>query len=207
MSEFSFLWGFALVWALAVILPGPNFLVAARSGLTGSRGQGLLTALGLATGSVTWAFSAMVGLHALFLAFAWLYGAIKVIGGLYLLYMGFSIVRSAFTKNAAVNEVLSTGCVGSYYRLGLLTNLSNPKSAAFFGSMFLTLLPPELSLVGKAATLAVVFGISLFWYSLVAMGFSMGFMQRVYQHIRAPLSACIGSLLLFFGARLVLARD
>lgn len=205
MEDLSFLWGFGVVWAMAVILPGPNFLIAARSGLAESRGRGLLTALGIATGSVTWAVSAMVGLHALFLAFAWLYGAVKVLGGLYLLYVGLSVIRSAFTEESE-GEV-PVGGQADGYRIGLLTNLSNPKSAAFFGSMFLTLLPPHLSLAGAGAALAVVFVISLSWYSLVAMGFSLRPMRRTYDLVRKPLSACIGGLLVFFGARLILAED
>ena len=206
MGDCSFLWGFGLVWALAVILPGPNFLVAARSGLTATRGRALLTALGIATGSVTWAFSAMVGLHALFLAFAWLYGAVKVLGGLYLLYVGVTVIRSAFAKQERAAEAAAPGRAGGY-RIGLLTNLSNPKSAAFFGSMFLTLLPPQLTPVQALATLALVFAISLTWYSLVAVGFSLGFMHRGYQRIRRGLSACIGSLMLFFGLRLIFAHE
>ncbi|MEZ7198552.1 LysE family translocator [Pseudodesulfovibrio karagichevae] len=205
MSDCSFLWGFGLVWALAVILPGPNFLVAARGGLTATRGRALLTALGIATGSVTWAASAMVGLHALFLAFAWLYGAVKILGGLYLLYVGVTVIRSALAGEARGPEAADPGRSGGY-RIGLLTNLSNPKSAAFFGSMFLTLLPPQLSPVQAVATLALVFAISLSWYSLVAVGFSLGFMHRAYQRIRRPLSACIGSLMLFFGMRLIFAE-
>ncbi|MGE4420993.1 MAG: LysE family translocator [Pseudodesulfovibrio sp.] len=206
MGDCSFLWGFGLVWALAVILPGPNFLVAARSGLTATRGRALLTALGIATGSVTWATSAMVGLHALFLAFAWLYGAVKILGGLYLLYVGVTVIRSALAKEERIAEAADPGRSGGY-RIGLLTNLSNPKSAAFFGSMFLTLLPPQLSPVQAVATLALVFAISLSWYSLVAVGFSLGFMHRAYQRIRRPLSACIGSLMLFFGMRLIFAEE
>ncbi|WP_319584422.1 LysE family transporter [uncultured Pseudodesulfovibrio sp.] len=206
MQEYSFLLGFGLVWALAVILPGPNFLIAARSGLTATRGRALLTALGIATGSVTWAFSAMVGLHALFLAFAWLYGAVKILGGLYLLYVGVTVIRSAFAKQEQAMETADPGRAGGY-RIGLLTNLSNPKSAAFFGSMFLTLLPPQLTPLQALATLALVFAISLSWYSLVAVGFSLGFMHRGYQRIRKGLSACIGSLMVFFGLRLIFAEN
>jgi threonine/homoserine/homoserine lactone efflux protein len=205
MSDYSFLWGFGLVWALAVILPGPNFLIAARSGLTASRGRALLTALGIATGSVTWAFSAMVGLHALFLAFAWLYGAVKILGGLYLLYVGVTVIRSAFAGRKRGDEMVDPGRAGGY-RIGLLTNLSNPKSAAFFGSMFLTLLPPRLALFQAAATLGLVFAISLSWYSLVALGFSMDFMHQGYRRIQKGLSACIGSLMVFFGLRLIFAE-
>lgn len=206
MDDYLFLWEFGLVWAMAVVLPGPNFLVAARSGLAGSRGRGLMTALGIAIGSITWALSAMVGLHALFLAFAWLYGAVKILGGLYLLYVGLTVIRSAFIKGERAGEPSSVGRVGGF-RIGLLTNLSNPKTAAFFASMFLTLLPPHLSPVGAGATLSLVFVISLSWYSLVAMGFSLGCMQRAYERVRRPFSACIGGLLVFFGARLMLTEE
>jgi threonine efflux protein len=206
VDDLSFLWSFGLVWALAVVLPGPNFLVAAHSGLTASRGRALRTALGISTGSVTWAFSAMAGLHALFLAFAWLYGAVRILGGLYLLYVGVTIIRSALVKGADDGAVPANGRSGGY-RIGLLTNLSNPKSAAFFSSMFLTLLPRHLSPVQALSVLGLVFAISLSWYSLVAVGFSLGFMHRAYRRVRRPLSACVGSLMLFFGARLLLAEE
>ena len=127
-------------------------------------------------------------------------------GGLYLLYVGFTIIRSALKGDGAGGGTTPVGRAGGY-RAGLMTNLSNPKSAAFFGSMFLTLLPPHLSLMASGATLAVVFAISLSWYSLVAVGFSMGFMHRLYLRVRRPHSACIGSLMLFFGARLILSDE
>lgn len=206
MHELSFLWGFGVVWMLAVMLPGPNFVMAMKSSLIGSRGDGVMAALGISTGAVIWATATMLGLHALFLAFSWLYGGLKIVGGMYLVYLGVMTIRSAFKGDRRTAKAENkSGFSG--YRGGVLTSLSNPKTAAFFGSVFMTLLPAQMTVVGGVATLIVIFAVSSAWYSLVALGFSLGVMHTVYERMKKPLSCTIGALMIFFGGKLIVSSE
>ena len=72
------------------------------------------------------------------------------------------------------------GSVLRALRLGLLTQLVNPKAAVFFGSIFLTFLPPGLPLWVTLVVLANIFAVEFLWYLAVALMFSTGRVRRAY---------------------------
>lgn len=75
------------IHVLALISPGPNVLVVTQTALGHSRHTGIVTALGVATGSVIWSSAALFGLSVVFAQFTWLHGGLKILGGTYLLYL------------------------------------------------------------------------------------------------------------------------
>ncbi|WP_310673576.1 LysE family transporter, partial [Burkholderia multivorans] len=92
------------------------------------------------------------------------------------------------------------------YRKGLLVGLTNPKAAAFFGSLFVTLLPAHAPAWVHGATLAVVVAVSLSWFCTVALLFSTNRVQTGYAKLRKPIDAVMGTILLGLGAKLALDR-
>src|SRR5689334_9462719 len=75
------------VQLLAVMSPGPSFLITARTAIARSRADGLKVALGLGAGTIVWSTAALLGLHFLFRQFHWLFIGMKVAGALYLLWI------------------------------------------------------------------------------------------------------------------------
>ena len=92
------------------------------------------------------------------------------------------------------------------YQRGLMVGLTNPKAAAFFGSLFVTVLPTHAPLWVHAATIGMVASISLGWFSAMAMLFSTPRVQHGYNHLRKPMDAVMGTLLISLGAKLAMDR-
>jgi threonine efflux protein len=123
------------IHVLAMISPGPNVLIVTQTAIGHTRRAGIVTALGVATGSATWAGTALFGLSIVFEQLAWLYGGLKILGGMHLLYLGIKLWRiadhppaiSSFTHAPANTDWRA-------FRLGLLTNLTNPKALVFLAA-------------------------------------------------------------------------
>jgi len=92
------------------------------------------------------------------------------------------------------------------YRRGLLVGLTNPKAAAFFGSLFVTLLPAHAPLWVHGATVLTVATVSIGWFTSIALLLSTGSVQRRYAKLRRPVDALMGTVLVALGARLALDR-
>ncbi len=130
------------LWAIAVVTPGPNFFLTAQTALGRSRPAALWSVLGTACGTVVWGLCGFFGLALLFQAAPWLYGSLKLVGGGYLVYLGVRLWRKddrPLDRNDWGHY--ATGQAMSAWRAGLLTNLSNPKTAAFVTGLFAASMP------------------------------------------------------------------
>jgi threonine/homoserine/homoserine lactone efflux protein len=130
------------IWALhvaALVTPGANVLLVSHLGATAGRRSASWAAVGVCIGTVVWAAAAALGVNALFALVPAARRVLQAAGAMYLLYIAWRLWRGA---GAAAPEPLAVGA-GRAIRLGVLTNLSNPKSALFFGSVFSAALPPH----------------------------------------------------------------
>jgi len=91
------------------------------------------------------------------------------------------------------------------FRLGFITNLLNPKSALFFGSVFATALPAENSPDLLAASIALVFANALAWHTFLALAFSRPKVQSAYSRKRELLNRLASAVVGVFGLRLLAA--
>ncbi len=114
------------------IMPGPDsLLVMLRSGSQWWR-AGSVATLGIGTGVMVHVLAAALGLSALLSASAELFALIKLAGAIYLIYLGFSLLRQQATGAMERGATLPVLSYGQIYRQGVLTNVLNPKVALFF---------------------------------------------------------------------------
>lgn len=206
MSEALFvLVGLALVHLLAVASPGPStMLVIQTSALAGRRG-GLLAALAMMVGAVTWASAALFGLQALFAHFEFLYVAFRIGGGLYLLYLAAMLWRHARDPLPEGTPDLPTHLSGwQGFMRALLLQLSNPKIMVFFGSIFLSVLPQHMPAWMAGTALAIVAFDEFAWFALLALLFSGGPARAFYRKAKFWLDRIMGGALALLGLRLAL---
>lgn len=195
------------VMLLACISPGPD-LIAVTSHALSRRRAGLCAAAGIATSHALWATLAVFGLGLILAKLAWLYEGIRIAGALYLLYLGVKTLaglRQPSEPQPAATAAY-TGSGWHSYRRGVLVGLTNPKAAAFFGSLFVTLLPVHAPMWVHGATVATVAAVSIGWFSTVAVLLSTASVQRGYAKIRKPIDAVVGTVLLGLGAKLAIDR-
>ncbi|PBB87502.1 MULTISPECIES: LysE family translocator [unclassified Mesorhizobium] len=129
---------FALYFAAALLLavtPGPGvFYVAART-LAGGRAEGIASSFGTGLGGMVHVLAGSLGVSAIVLASAELFTALKLIGAVYLVWLGFRTFQSARQEaKTALDGGAPTPAVGARraFREGVLVEALNPKTAAFF---------------------------------------------------------------------------
>jgi threonine efflux protein len=194
------------VYALAIVSPGPNFILVTNTALVDSRRAGLFAALGVATGSGLFALAGLVGLLVVVNSLPYFGTLLRLIGGGYLAWLGFDMLRHRHqppgTKNAGGPETSCSPLVS--YRTGLLTNLSNPKAWAFYLSLFTLLMTPHFPLWGKVFLNVAMFLISLIWYATVVVLISSRTIQPAFLGWRPVIQGALGVLLMLLGGKILL---
>lgn len=84
--------------------------------------------------------------------------------------------------------------------------MTNPKAAAFFGSLFVVTLPTAAPTWVYGPTLVIVAVLSTAWHCSLALFFSIRSVQRAFQRARRIISTVMGGVLILLAARLVVAR-
>ena len=180
---------------LAVISPGPSFLITARTAVAASRLDGMKVALGLGAGSIVWSAAALLGLKAVFQAVPILFMGMKIGGALFLLWIAFQIFR-----HAAVPLELDADNGGnrrSPFMQGFFCQIANPKVAVFFGSIFIAMLPKDVPVWMIVALIAMVSFNEVWWYSVVSLFFGAGPVRVFYLKAKKWIDRVTG---LFLGA-------
>lgn len=192
---------------VGVVSPGPSFVMVARTAVAASRAHGLYAALGMGVGGMCFAGAALLGLQAVLLAVPALYLALKLLGGLYLCYLGVRIVRAARTPLPmdGAESAAAPAPASRAFWLGLVTQLSNPKTAIVYASVFAALLPPSLSLPFAAAVVLAVFIVESGWYAIVAWLLSSVRPRRAYLGCKSAVDRIAGTVMVGLGLRLIAA--
>lgn len=191
-----------LVHLAAMASPGPNVLLVVRTALADSRRAGLQAAAGVAAGGAIWATAAAVGLGLLLAQASIAYDVLRVLGGMYLVYLGVRTVMSATRPLAPLRALPERSSAIHNWRRGVLTNLSNPKAAVFFVSIFATLLPPDASPGLRAIAVVVIVVDALLWHGLLAVVFSTDRARAPYARAKLWIDRCAGAVMVGFGLRL-----
>ena len=202
MSLAAFL-AFAGLVIFAAISPGPAVLMAARTGLTEGMRTGVMLAMGIGSGAVVWAVAAMFGLNIVFAAAPSLLWALKIGGAGYLLYMAWHLWRDAKAPFVTTDSRPVPRSALAAYRLGLWTNLSNPKAAVMFSSIFLGTVQESTPLWVLGLLLAVIFTAETLWNSLVARIFSLDRTRAKYISLKTVIDRCFGGALALLGVKIV----
>jgi RhtB (resistance to homoserine/threonine) family protein len=200
--------GFAIAHVLAVASPGPSFVLVAQVAASRSRAAALVATAALTLGAALWAAAALFGLQSLFKHADWLYLALRVGGGLYLLWLGYQLIRHAGRGELAApsgEQPSATDMRGIFWK-ALLVQLSNPKVIVFFSGIMAALLPRDLSPQAAVIVVMIVAFNEFVWYALVSLLFSGGRARQLYRGARAWIERVTGGVLAVLGLRLALDR-
>ncbi|QGV82211.1 LysE family translocator [Streptomyces ficellus] len=199
---------FAAASLVLIMIPGPDQALITRSALAGGRRAGLLTMVGGALGLVVHVGAAVLGISAVLLASATAFTVLKVVGAVYLVWMGIATLRGA---RRTLRETEEDGtppddpAVGRYVRYGFLSNALNPKVALFFVTFLPQFLPTTGNVLPRAMALSLVFAaLYLLWFSLYVV--TVDRLGRVLRRprVRARIEQVTGLLLIGFAVRLAL---
>nr|WP_321270214.1 LysE family translocator [uncultured Tolumonas sp.] len=198
----------AITGALAAgaISPGPSFIYVARNAISLSRQHGFATALGMGSGACTFAMVALLGLQAVFTAVPFAFWLLKIVGGVYLVYLASKILRSARQPLQPLDPDRTTNMtLGRAYLFGLLTQLSNPKTAIVFAGVFSALLPQEIPVYFCAIIPFAAFCVDAGWYFIVAFVLSAEAPRQTYLRFKSIFDSTAGCVMGLLGLKLILS--
>jgi threonine/homoserine/homoserine lactone efflux protein len=205
MGEYSFLLSIAIVFIVGTISPGPSFILVAKTAVSKPFSEGIGVSIGLGIGAVFFTLLAIFGLYALFEIVPFLYGAFKLLGGVYLLYLAYKIwkysgeVLSMDMKLGKNKKSFSKAIL-----FGFLTQISNPKTAIIIGSIFAALLPKELPAYSELFLCLIAFFIDVIWYCMVVFLLSTEKSQKIYLRFKKYIDRVAGTILAILGIKIAL---
>ncbi|QRM32165.1 LysE family translocator [Microvirga sp. VF16] len=197
-------------YVIAAASPGPSNMAIMSMAMRQGRTAALVLAAGVVTGSLFWGVLAATGISALLARYAHVLVILKVLGGVYLLYLAVRAARSALTPDgtgspsADHEKELRSALL---YRRGLLLHLTNPKSVlAWIALMTLGLGPgatgPTVALIlSGCATLSVTI------FCGYAVMFSTRPMVKLYGRARRWIEGTLAAFFGIAGLRLLLSRS
>ncbi len=166
-----------------------------------SRQHALFTATGIATGSLAWATAAALGVASILETLPLLGLALKLSGIAYLIYLGITLLRSKGIQPSARPGKRATRRMAGFWR-GFLVNMTNPKSAAYYASVFAAFLTPEMPAWVLVVLVGAIALMSLIWHSLIAIGFSASRVQARYITVSQYVDRLCGGVLIYLGLHL-----
>ncbi|HEU5008666.1 MAG TPA: LysE family translocator [Jatrophihabitantaceae bacterium] len=146
--------GMALTAFGMALTPGPNMMYLVSRSISQGRQAGVISLVGTGVGFVVYMTMANLGLAAVFVAVPWLYVGFKAVGTAYLGYLAWTALRPG---GAGVFETRELRCDSNWrlIRMGLLTNLLNPKAAILYLALIPQFVNPH---AGHAALQGFVLG-------------------------------------------------
>ncbi|MGI9412085.1 MAG: LysE family translocator [Hyphomicrobiales bacterium] len=201
--------GIALAYSaflLSIMSPGPNVLAVLGTSMSAGHRSGLALAMGVATGSFLWALMTALGLSALIASYSTALIVIKVVGGLYLLWLAYKSFRAAASRHDIETITLAGGARGYFLRV-LTIQRTNPKAAlAWVAIISLGLHPGAPLWVGLVIVLGTT-ALSVLIHCLYAMAFSTVTMVRAYGRARRWIQGALGAFFCFAGLKLLMSRS
>jgi len=192
------------LFALTFLIPGANLLVVVQSTLSGGRAAGIASGMGVAAGDGIYAGLGLFGMSALITEGGMLFQGIKILGGLYLIWLGIGLIRSRTSLALSSDPMSTVGTMLGYFTRGLVTDLANPQTVLFFVSIFAMTLTPMTPMWVKGASWIGIVATSLLWRSLLSVALSHDRVRRAYERVQVPMERLAGIALGAFGARLLI---
>jgi threonine/homoserine/homoserine lactone efflux protein len=202
------LFAFLGVAVLVIVTPGPDTAMTIRSTLLGGRRAGVMTASGVVTGQAVWTLAASAGITALLVASEPAFLAVKFAGAAYLVYLGLQAIVSAVRGRVGAGDGGATDGerlpAARAYRQGVISDLGNPKMAAFFTSLL-----PQFGTTDAGPSFWLMLALGLLfclltWLWLVLYATAIQRLGDTLRRsgIRRTMEAVMGTVLVALGVRL-----
>lgn len=198
----------ALVHLLAVISPGPDFIMITRNSLIYSRKTGIYSAIGLGFGILVHVTYSLVGIGLLISQSIILFNFIKYLGAAYLIYIGYKSLTSK-SSNLHLESHNKKTDISKFaaIRMGFITNATNPKATLFFLSLFTIVINPSTPLFIKLFMGMEMAVVTSAWFILVAYLISHNLVKSKLAKVQHHAERFIGVVLIALGIKVALSSS
>ncbi|HXD67653.1 MAG TPA: LysE family translocator [Solirubrobacteraceae bacterium] len=199
------------VAAIVIVIPGPDTAVVTKNVLIHGRRAGFGTSLGVGAGISVWTIAAAVGVASLVRASEVAFTVLKLVGALYLIWLGIQALRAARSQTG--EEQMTRPWSGSAlgvragFRQGFLSDLANPKIGIFFTSLL-----PQFVSSGRPVLLpflvlgAIFVAMTVVWLLAYTVAAARAAQMLMRPRVRATLDRVTGVVLIGLGLRLAVER-
>jgi RhtB (resistance to homoserine/threonine) family protein len=199
---------FVGVAAIVILLPGPDTAVVTKNVLMHGRRAALGASAGVGAGLSVWTLAAAVGLASVIRASEVAFTVLKVVGALYLMWLGFQALRAARhapdddgARLTAARPVI--GARSGFWQ-GFLSDLANPKIGIFFTSLLPQFVDPGRPVLLPFLALGAVFVLmTVLWLGAYCMIAARAAETLQRPRVRSALDRVTGVVLIAIGLRLV----
>lgn len=192
------------VTLLAVVSPGGDFAMVTRNSYLYGKQQGMMTALGIACACWVHITYTLLGIGLLLKSEAWLFHGVKILGALYLIYLGWQTTKQQVVLHDG-DQTQQQSLITSW-KNGFLTNALNPKTTIFILTLF-------TQVVSEQTPIWVQLGYGLFislahliWFCLVAQFLSTPVLRNRLLAKQKIANGVIGGILILLGVLLLMGN-
>jgi len=211
MSVEQALLSFTLAAGLLTITPGLDTALVLRTSAVEGGKQAMLAGIGICFGCLLWGVAASFGLSALLAVSGFAYNVLRIVGAIYLGYLGIKLLIRALAPtslNIAAEPEENPSRDGSLWlKRGLLTNLLNPKVGVFYLSFLPQFIPIGVPVWSFSILLAFIHATQGFlWFLLLTNATELISSWLRQRRVVMALDSVMGAILIAFGLKLVLDK-
>lgn len=185
---------------MAVMSPGPDFVLITKNALSYSRSTAIYTALGIAMGLSIHLIYSLAGLGLILQHNQKLFRTIQIIGALYLAYIALSSIIGMIKKrkNLKLNGKAVEISISplSAIKMGFFTNLFNPKVGLFFVSIFTQFFQETESTATMMVVALGIIIVTFVYFSMVSIAITIPKLKEAYLRVEFFIDAFFAVVLL-----------
>jgi threonine/homoserine/homoserine lactone efflux protein len=202
---------FTLAAGLLTITPGLDTALVLRASAVEGGKQAMLAGAGICLGCLLWGVAASFGLSALLAVSGFAYKMLRIVGAIYLGYLGIKLLIRAFasscSNSGAEPEEYASRDGSLWFKRGLLTNLLNPKVGVFYLSFLPQFIPTGVPVWSFSILLALIHATEgLLWFLLLTSATELISSWLRQRRVDMALDSLMGAILIAFGLKLVLDK-
>ncbi|MDD3056225.1 MAG: LysE family translocator [Aliarcobacter sp.] len=188
---------------IALMSPGPDFMVTLRQTINYGKKYAYFSSLGIGAAILVHVAYTLLGVGFILKQFPYFLDIVRILGALYLIYLGYGSFRSNSSKIKIKSEKIVNYSYKKSFFVGFITDLLNPKATLFFLSIFTAIVSVDTpmyiqSLYGLYCVLA-----NIFWYMFVANILSRKKNLDLFNKHQNIIEKVIGIILVLLGIKLI----
>lgn len=194
---------------IALVSPGPDFLLVVRSAVRNTKSKALGVAFGISAANGVYITLCIVGVGAVLATSLVIMTILKIVGGLFLVYVAYQAIRSKRSDYSFISEEnaqakpLESNSFWKEFLTGFVSGISNPKNILFYLSLFSVVLTNEVGIWFKIGLGIWMTVLVFLWDAFIIFVLSQNQVRRVFSKMAFFVDKLAGSVLGFIGLKLV----
>jgi len=200
MEYFSLIGLVFITHILAVMSPGPDFLMVLKNAMQYNRKIAVYTALGISIGIGVHITYSLAGIAYILKHNRNIFNLIKITGALYIIYIGVKIWLEQ-KRNIITNTGQNSPMINAKQaiKIGFFTNILNPKVSLYFLSLFSVIIPQNTPLYTLIAISVMLIVITFLWFSFISFVLTTPKSLQVYQKYEQIIAKLFAVILIVLG--------